>query len=146
MNPAQNHDGAPVSKLTFAELRKANSLRLPQFKNAEGGLAHSEPDGSDWTPADWMVAVVGEVGEAANIMKKIRRGDFGEVGSVSYCSAINRLEKEFADIVTYMDLMAYQFRVDLGRAIEMKFNEVSGRVNSTICLVNGKQRIVGEEY
>lgn len=50
--------------LSFNTLRGANKARLPQFKNAKGELAHSEPDGSDWTLGEWCTAVAGELGEA----------------------------------------------------------------------------------
>lgn len=59
--------------LTFNTLRGANLARLPQFKNAKGEPAHSQPDGSDWVLAQWCNAVTGELGEAANIIKKVDR-------------------------------------------------------------------------
>lgn len=121
-----------MNQMKFADLRQANLLRLPQFKNALGEPAHSEPDGSDWSPADWMVAVVGELGEAANLMKKLRRGDFGPVGEPMHDKIMVELRKEFADVLTYMDIMAAQFGVDLGQAVMDKFNEVSVRVGSDV--------------
>lgn len=124
-----------MNQLSFADLRLANTLRLPQFKNAQGEPAHSMDDGSDWSPSDWMTAVVGELGEAANIMKKMKRGDFGEPGSALYAAAEAKLSKEFADVVTYMDLMAYQYRIDLGAAVADKFNEVSKRVGADVFLI-----------
>lgn len=119
-----------MNQLKFADLRVANRMRLPQFKNAVGEPAHSKPDGSDWSPADWMVAVVGELGEAANLMKKIRRGDFATERDLLEAEA--KLQKEFADFVTYADIMAAQFGIDLGEAVMNKFNEVSRRVDSSI--------------
>lgn len=117
-----------MTGLTFNQLRKANELRLPQFKNKHGEPAHSKPDGSDWSPAQWLQAMVGEVGEYANLRKKYERGD------------INLEEfrfeggKELADIQIYLDLLAYQLGIDLGKATTDKFNEVSVRVGSTIRL------------
>lgn len=61
--------------LTFNTLRQANKARLPTFKNAKGERAHSTDDGSDWSPAQWLQALVGEVGEFANLRKKYERGD-----------------------------------------------------------------------
>jgi NTP pyrophosphatase (non-canonical NTP hydrolase) len=119
-----------MNQLKLADLRLANKLRLPQFKNAAGEIAHSQPDGSDWSPADWMVAVVGELGEAANLMKKIRRGDFPT--DCDLLEAKEKLQKEFADVLTYLDIMAFQFGVDLGEATMNKFNEVSRRVGATV--------------
>ena len=124
-----------MNQLKLSDLRLANTLRLPQFKNAAGEVAHDKPDGSDWSPADWMVAVVGELGEAANLMKKIRRGDFAT--DCDLLEAKEKLQKEFADVLTYLDLMAFQFGVDLGEATMNKFNEVSRRVGATIFMQQG---------
>lgn len=114
--------------LTFNDLREANKARLPQFKNSKGEPAHEKPDGSDWSLAEWMNAVAGELGEAANIIKKIRRGD------LSLEEARPMLAAEFADIVTYLDITAFQAGVDLGQATMDKFNKVSERVGSNISL------------
>ena len=65
----------PKIPLTFDTLRKANIARLPEFKNSKGEPAHSKSDGSDWSPAQWLQAVIGELGEYANVMKKVERGD-----------------------------------------------------------------------
>lgn len=88
--------------MKFSTLRQANIARLPTFKNSLGQPAHSKHDGSEWSLDDWLLAVGGEVGEALNKLKKVRRGDFtlddmrGEIG------------KELADIVIYLDILAYR--------------------------------------
>jgi NTP pyrophosphatase (non-canonical NTP hydrolase) len=112
--------------LTFNTLRGGNIARLPQFKNAHGGLAHSQPDGSDWSPAQWLQAVVGELGEYANLRKKYERGDIG-IGHFTSHAA-----DELADVVTYLDILAMQLGIDLGRAVMEKFNRVSERVGSNV--------------
>lgn len=125
------------SLLSFNDLRVANVIRLPQFKNAKGEPAHSEADGSDWSPADWMTAITGELGEAANILKKLKRGDFGPKGGDEYKRGLLMLAKEIADVQIYLDLFAYQFRFDLGKCVALKFNEVSTRVGADIFLTEG---------
>jgi NTP pyrophosphatase (non-canonical NTP hydrolase) len=112
--------------LTFNTLRRANLERLPQFKNAKGEPAHSEPDGSDWKLSQWCNAVTGELGEAANLIKKIERGDF------TLEEARVELAKELSDIVTYLDILAFRADIDLGKAVISKFNEISERVDSTV--------------
>lgn len=112
--------------LTFNVLRGANTARLPQFKNAKGEPAHTEKDGSDWCLAQWCNAVTGELGEAANIIKKVDRGD------LTIDEARPKLAKEFADIVTYLDILAMRAGIDLGKATMDKFNEVSERVGSNV--------------
>jgi NTP pyrophosphatase (non-canonical NTP hydrolase) len=112
--------------LTFSQLRDANHKRSFEFKNAKGELAH--PDGfksGGWTLGDWMTAITGELGEAANIIKKVRRGDF------TMDEARLSLAKEFADVVTYIDIAAQVCDIDLGEAVRNKFNEISDRVGAT---------------
>lgn len=117
--------------LSFNTLRSANIARLPQFKNKLGGPAHSMLDGSDWSPNDWMVAVMGEVGELAGDLKSLRRGDFGDLTEEQIKEKVSR---EMADIVTYLDLLAMQFGINLGDAVIEKFNIVSERVGSNVIL------------
>jgi NTP pyrophosphatase (non-canonical NTP hydrolase) len=111
-----------VTPLTFAALRAANVARLPLFKNRRGGPAHSQPDGSDWSLGEWCNAVLGELGEAANLIKKVHRGD------LTLDEARHELAKEYADVVTYIDLLAFRTGVDLGAATAEKWDEVAARV------------------
>jgi NTP pyrophosphatase (non-canonical NTP hydrolase) len=113
-------------ELTFAALRDANRARLPQFKNRHGEPAHSKADGSDWTPAQWLQAVVGELGEYANLRKKFERGD------ISLNEFVREAADELADVQTYLDLLALQLGIDLGAATINKFNRVSERVGSDV--------------
>ena len=115
-----------MSSLNFYQLRVANEKRLPEFKNAKGETAHAMADGSDWSPADWLTAVVGELGEYANNMKKVKRGDF------SLNEARQKIAHELADVVIYLDILAKQLDIDLGAAIVEKFNIVSERVGSSV--------------
>jgi NTP pyrophosphatase (non-canonical NTP hydrolase) len=112
--------------LTFNTLRAANEARLPEFKNKWGEPAHAKADGSDWTPAQWLQAVVGEIGEYANMRKKFERGDITEA------EFLVEAEKELADVQIYLDILAKQLNIDLGAATIRKFNEVSRRVGSRI--------------
>lgn len=111
------------SGLTFNILREANLIRLPLFKNARGEIAHSMKDGSDWSISDWVMAIVGELGELSNIFKKIKRGDYTQEEQQV------EIAKELADVCTYLDILALQCGVNLGEAIIAKFNEVSDRVH-----------------
>jgi NTP pyrophosphatase (non-canonical NTP hydrolase) len=112
--------------MTFAVLREANLARLPRFRNRQGEIAHPSPDGSDWSLADWIVAVTGELGELANLQKKVRRGDF------TLDAARVELGEELADVATYLDILAMRYGVDLGQAVVDKFNEVSRRVDAGV--------------
>lgn len=117
-----------MNKLTFAQLRLVNSLRLPVFKNSKGEYAHTENNGSDWSPAQWLQAVIGELGEYANFRKKYERGD------ISYDEFIVEARKELADVIVYLDILSSQFGIDLGQAVTDKFNEVSERIKCDIRL------------
>ncbi len=115
-------------EVTFNMLRQANIDRLPTFKNKHGELAHSQVDGSDWSPAQWLQAVLGELGEYANLRKKFERGD------VSADEFKIEAAKELADVQIYLDILAFQLGINLGEATLSKFNEVSIRVGSPIRL------------
>ena len=115
-----------MSTLTFKQLRMANVARLPQFKNRHGATAHSSPDGSDWSESQWLKAVLGELGEYANWSKKHDRGD------ITFEEFLAEARKELADVVTYLDILAFRLGIDLGDAVTEKFNRVSERVGSTV--------------
>ncbi len=114
--------------MIYKTLREANIARLPLFKGRAGQLAHSKPDGSDWKLSAWSNAVLGELGEAANLIKKIERGD------MTLDVARMDLARELADVATYLDILAFRAGVDLEKAVEMKFNEVSDRIGVDVFL------------
>jgi NTP pyrophosphatase (non-canonical NTP hydrolase) len=124
------------SLLTFKLLREANRRRLPTFKNAKGEPAHKSIDGSDWSNAQWLQAVVGELGELANFMKKVDRGDF------SLADAHKVIAYELADVQIYLDLLAFRLNVDLGAAVVEKFNISSKRVGSVVEMFDDGSELV----
>lgn len=129
-----------MNPLSFQTLREANFLRLPQFKNKHGEPAHSTPDGSDWSLSDWLECVTGELGELCNLHKKYRRGD------ISKEEWEREAPKEFADIACYLDIASFQAKIDLGQAVQDKFNEVSIRVGSNISIIDNEVKVKFEEY
>jgi len=86
--------------LRFTTLRNANTLRLPQFKNSKGGPAHSKEDGSDWSPAQWLQAVIGELGEWCELRVAF------EEGKITKEEFVAASAKELADVQTYFDIFA----------------------------------------
>lgn len=104
--------------LDFKFLRKANSSRRDRW--------HTGAD--DWTGADWSNAMCGEAGEAANIVKKLRRRET-RVGTTYNTPEVDELlpslVEELADVVLYADLLADKYGLDLEAAIIQKFNSVS---------------------
>lgn len=75
-------------------------------------------------PTRREAALAGEVGEACNVIKKVRRGDR------TMDDARPDIANELADAVIYLDLLAARAGIDLGNAVAAKFNEVSERVGS----------------
>jgi NTP pyrophosphatase (non-canonical NTP hydrolase) len=124
--------GYGTDGLTFNTLRRGNIERLPLFKDAKGRICHPKIEGkqagSDWSPAEWLQAVVGEVGEYANLRKKIERGDMTEEEGKA------KLESELADIVIYLDLLAYRLGIDLGEAIMRTWNAKSEKLGIPLYL------------
>lgn len=120
-----------IHRLSFDALRFANVQRIPLFKNRLGGPAHSQPDGSDWSLGEWMNAVVGELGELANLLKKKQRGDFGDSPEKAEWLQ-GEIADELADVQTYLDILAFRCGVDLGEATISKFNRVSNRVGADV--------------
>lgn len=86
--------------LSFTTLRSANRERIPEFRNSRGGAAHSKPDGSDWSPAQWLQALVGELGEYARVRQQY------EAGELSYEEFVVEAKKELADVQCYLDLLS----------------------------------------
>jgi len=109
-----------MSELRFQQLREANVLRLAssKYKLCE----------QNWQPAHWMNALTGEVGECANIIKKVDRGDY------TLESALPNIARELADIQCYLDILAFKLGIDLGAATVSKFDEVSERIGSSVRL------------
>lgn len=113
--------------MKFSDLRNANKLRLPHFKDSDGNPCH-KPDGSDWSDSDWLMAVCGELGELAGVRKKVRRGD------ITMDEALPDLASELADVVIYLDILAFRMGIDLEKAVLNKFNKVSEKIGSSVTL------------
>ena len=101
--------------LTFAQLREANVTRCKRWHPTFGS-----PEGDAWSGADWSNAMAGEMGEAANIVKKLRRLETGAAqGPDDPPSDQLRamLADEIADTVIYADLLAAYYGIDLAAAV-----------------------------
>jgi NTP pyrophosphatase (non-canonical NTP hydrolase) len=126
------------NNLTFAQLAAASLERLPHFKNKDGNVYH-KTDGSDWSVLEWGGAAAGEMGEALNIAKKLKRGDYtlDDVDpdpKAHGCTVRESLGKELADTTCYLEAIARVAGIDLGEAVRAKFNEISDRIGSPVKL------------
>lgn len=63
------------------------------------------------------IALAGEVGELANLVKKYDRGDF------PFAELMDELPGELADIMIYVVKISYQSGIDLEQALFRKWHE-----------------------
>lgn len=113
-----------MSDLTFSRLSEVNAQRAGKWHS---GFPVWNSGG--WTGGDWSNAMCGEAGEAANVVKKLRRAECGRPGSKDAPpdQLIRNLGAELADMIIYADLLASYYGIDLGAAVTGKFNAVSMR-------------------
>jgi NTP pyrophosphatase (non-canonical NTP hydrolase) len=111
-----------TADLSFGDLSKINRQRCVRW---HPGF----PTDDEWTGADWSNAMCGEAGEAANVVKKLRRVECSLQGRADPPppELLVRLGEELADTIIYADLLASKYGVDLPAAIVRKFNAVSIR-------------------
>ena len=82
-----------------------------------------------WSPSDWMVAVVGELGEAANILKKINRVRDGVPGNKEATYTLyKKFQEEIADTYIYLDLLCQSMGVDLEKTVNEVFESKSKEI------------------
>jgi NTP pyrophosphatase (non-canonical NTP hydrolase) len=93
---------------------------------AQRGFNH-KLDG--WSLSDWMTAVTGELGEAANIAKKLNRVRDGIPGNSETPEQLKQmLADEIADTFIYLDLLAQSQGFLLEDAVVDKFNRTSEKI------------------
>lgn len=105
--------------LTFSE---RNKLRC----EAPNGFNHKL---NSWSTSDWFTAMVGEAGEAGNIIKKLNRVRDGIPGNAETPDELRlALGLELADVFIYLDLMAQSLGFDLMELVEAKFKKTSNKI------------------
>ena len=136
---AQHSDCRPASDADIAEWIKRHPLQ-PVVRNSMtfqkfSALNHARcRDGfnhnlSDWSPSDWMTATMGELGEAANVVKKLNRVRDGINGNKETEDALRaKLAAEIADTFIYLDLMAQALGIDLESAVTRTFDAKSKEI------------------
>ncbi len=84
---------------------------------------------TDWTLSDWMTAITGELGEAANVVKKLNRLRDGIPGNKETWEELHcKLLTELADTFIYLDLMFQRLRVQSGDVVPTVFNAKSEQI------------------
>lgn len=105
--------------ITLEKLRMTNRSRRDSWRERDGATT--------WTGADWSNEMCGETGEAANVVKKLRRHETGVKGANDPDETTLRemLADELADVLITADLTAMFYDIDLTAALRRKFNATS---------------------
>ena len=112
--------------LTFSGFATINKMRC----EAASGFNHQI---NSWSLSDWMTATIGELGEAANIEKKLNRVRDGVPGNKESEDELRAmLRDEIADAFIYLDLLATSQGIDLESAVRSKFNRTSKKLGCQI--------------
>jgi len=82
-----------------------------------------------WSMSDWLIAIIGELGEAANIVKKLNRDRDGIPGNVKTRDELMQdLYDEVADTFIYLDLFAQSLGTTLEQIVKPKWNKSSRKI------------------
>jgi NTP pyrophosphatase (non-canonical NTP hydrolase) len=105
--------------MTFSERNRRRS-------ESPSGFNHKL---DSWSLSDWMTATAGELGEAANLIKKLNRVRDGIPGNTESAEELrSQLADELADVAIYLDLMAQAAGFDLETIREAKFAKTSRKI------------------
>ncbi len=90
-----------------------------------------------WSLSDWFTATLGELGEAANIAKKLNRVRDGIPGNKETPEELQAaLRHEVADAFIYLDLLAQSAGFQLEDAVIEKFNITSRKIGYENTMLN----------
>lgn len=113
--------------LTFSEFAQANKARCI----SKAGFGHEL---ELWSASDWMVALCGEVGEAANVVKKMNRvrDGMGHLNKQASEHLQAMLKAELGDVGCYLDLVCQALGTTMEECIREAFNNKSKEIGSPI--------------
>lgn len=115
-------DGAARVSISFAAFAQANRERC----ESPDGFNHKL---GDWSSSDWLTATVGELGEAANIVKKLNRYRDNIPGNKETRDAlVEQLRNELGDVFVYLDLMCQSLGFRIEEAATDVFNAKSAEI------------------
>ncbi len=108
--------------MKFKDFSQANRERCQSLNGFDMPLNH-------WTLSDWFTATMGELGEAANVAKKLNRDRDGIPGNTESAAQLRaNLADELADTFIYLDLLAQSEGIDLEKAVMDKFDRTSLKI------------------
>jgi NTP pyrophosphatase (non-canonical NTP hydrolase) len=113
--------------LSFREFSQENRWRC----ESSAGFNHLL---WSWSLSDWMTATLGELGEAANVAKKLNRIRDGVPGNGDATEAElkKQLAHEIADTFIYLDLLTQAAGFDVEDIVREKFNLTSKKIGWAI--------------
>lgn len=115
-----------VGGMTFSFFSVVNRTRC----ESPEGFNHAL---NSWSLSDWLTATMGELGEAANIAKKLNRIRDGIPGNKETEKELRAgFRKEIADVFIYLDLLAQAAGFTLESVVREKFNETSQKLDCPI--------------
>lgn len=124
----QMDSGEALRRLTFSQFSQANRERCesPQgFNHALGS----------WDTSDWFLAVLGELGEAANVAKKLNRVRDGIPGNKETPDELRaKLRREIGDVFVYLDLLAQAHGFTVDEAAVEVFDAKSREIGYPVAL------------
>lgn len=108
--------------MTFKTFSAANRARC----ESPSGFNHHI---LSWSLSDWFTATMGELGEAANVAKKLNRVRDGVKGNKESEDELReKLRLELADTFIYLDLLAAHEGIDLEQAVKDSWNNKSRQI------------------
>lgn len=114
--------------LTFHKFSVANRTRCESAQGFDHPL-----DG--WTTSDWFVAMMGELGEAANLVKKLNRVRDGISGNKELPRELEaKLRKELGDLYVYLDLTCQSLGFNIEDAAVEVFDAKSAEIGYPVRL------------
>jgi len=114
--------------LTFEEFSHANLARCESAQGFNHPL-------NGWSLSDWMTATMGELGEAANVAKKLNRIRDGVQGNKeSEAELLIKFRRECGDVGVYLDLMCRRAGFSLEDAMREVFNSKSAEIGYPVTL------------
>lgn len=94
-----------------------------------------------WSLSDWMTATMGELGEAANIVKKLNRYRDGINGNTETEAALRqKLARELADVFIYLSLAAQAAGIRLSEVVPAVFDAKSEQIGYPVRLISHAQQ------
>lgn len=138
----------PGQQATASKDEASPALEMREFSRVNRARCESRAGFNhalhSWSLSDWFTATVGELGEAANIAKKLNRVRDGIRGNTETPDQLrDKLARELADTFIYLDLLAQSAGVDLPAAIVQVFNAKSDQLGCSIRIVSPEAREAG---